>query len=143
ARAGPPPPGPDPPPRTSTPTPHPRERDGRIAVAGPRTAPFLPDMAAAPPVLSRWEIDLTRGVVTQGALGRHPVEFPRVDERRNGRPYRHVYAVEDREFGPGNLPRSSLLRCYDGEAGRSVARDFGVRCAPGGPVCVPKSPRAA
>jgi carotenoid cleavage dioxygenase-like enzyme len=119
------------------------ERDGRIVVDGIRTDRFLSDMASDPPTLYRWEIDLTRGVVTEGALGRHPVEFPRVDERHNGRPYRHAYTVEYREFGPAGLPRGSLLRCYDVETGTSVAKDFGVRYVPGEPVFVPKSGDAA
>jgi carotenoid cleavage dioxygenase len=119
------------------------ERDGRIVVDGIRTERFPADLAAEPPVLYRWEIDLTRGVVTEGALGHHPVEFPRVDERRIGRPYRHVYAVEYRDIGPGGLPRSALLRGYDVEAGTSVAKDFGVRYVPGEPVFVPKSAGAA
>jgi carotenoid cleavage dioxygenase len=115
------------------------ERDGPIVVDGIRTNRFLADPSADPPVLYRWEIDLARGVVKEGALGRHPVEFPRIDERRNGRPYRHAYAVEYREIGPAGVPRSSLLRCYDVEAGTSVAQDFGVRYVPGEPVFVPKS----
>jgi carotenoid cleavage dioxygenase-like enzyme len=119
------------------------ERDGRIVVDGIRTNRFLADMAADPPVLYRWEIDLTRGVVTEGALDRHPVEFPRVDERRNGRPYRYAYAVEYREIRPAGLPGSSLLRCYDVETGTSLAKDFGVRYVPGEPVFVPKSADAA
>jgi carotenoid cleavage dioxygenase-like enzyme len=115
------------------------ERDGRIIVDGIRTDRFLAEVADDPPVLYRWEIDLTRGVVMEGALGRHPVEFPRVDERRSGRPYRYAYAVEYREVGPGNPPRSALLRCYDVEAGTSVVKDFGARYVPGEPVFVPKS----
>jgi carotenoid cleavage dioxygenase-like enzyme len=118
------------------------ERDGRIVMDGIRTDRFLSDMAADPPTLYRWEIDLARGVVTEAALGRHPVEFPRIDERRNGRPYRHAYTVEYRDVGPGNLPRSSLLR-HDVETGTSVVKDFGVRYVPGEPVFVPKSAEAA
>jgi carotenoid cleavage dioxygenase-like enzyme len=119
------------------------ERNGRIVVDGTRTNRFLADMAADPPVLYRWEIDLTRGVVTEGALGHHPVEFPRVDERRNGRSYRYAYTVEYGDVGPASLPRGSLLRCYDVETGTSVAKDFGVRYVPGEPVFVPKSADAA
>ncbi|HLJ94817.1 MAG TPA: carotenoid oxygenase family protein [Gemmataceae bacterium] len=119
------------------------EQDGRIVVDGIRTNRFLADIAADPPVLYRWEINLVRGVVTEGTLGPQPVEFPRIDERRNGRSYRHAYTVEYREVGPGNVPRSGWLRCYDVEAGTSVAKDFGVRYAPGEPVFVPKSADAA
>jgi carotenoid cleavage dioxygenase len=119
------------------------ERDGRIVVDGIRTKGFLADMAADPPLLYRWEIDLSRSVVTEGAMGPHPVEFPRIDERRTGRPYRHVYTVEYRDIGPGNLPRGSLLRRYDVETGTSVVKDFGVRHVPGEPVFVPKAADAA
>src|SRR5207302_239494 len=87
------------------------EQDGRPVVDGIRTNRFLGDPVADPPVLYRWEIDLTREVVTEGALDHHPVEFPRVDERRNGRPYRYAYTVEYREFGPAHQPQSALLRC--------------------------------
>ncbi len=118
------------------------EQDGHIIVDGIRTNRFLADMAADPPVLYRWEIDLTRGVVTEAAIGLHPVELPRIDERRNGRPYRHAYTVEYREAGPGGLPGSSLLRRYDVETGKSVAKDFGERYVPGEPVFVPKSAEA-
>ncbi len=119
------------------------EQDGRILVDGTRTNRFLADMTADPPTLYRWEIDLRRGVVTEGALGHHPVEFPRVDERRSGRPYRHAYTVEYREVGPAGVPGSSLLRCFDVEAGTSVAKDFGARYVPGEPVFVPKAADAA
>jgi carotenoid cleavage dioxygenase-like enzyme len=119
------------------------EWDGRLVVDGIRTERFLADVAADPPVLYRWEIDLARGVVTEGALDRRPVEFPRVDERRNGRPYRYAYTVEYREVGPGNVPCSTLLRRHDVEAGTSVAQDFGARYVPGEPVFVPKSAGAA
>jgi carotenoid cleavage dioxygenase len=119
------------------------ERDGHIVVDATRTNRFLADIAADPPTLYRWEIDRTRRIVTEGALGRHPVEFPRVDERRNGRPYRYAYTVEYREVGPAGLPGSSLLRRYDVETGTSAAKDFGVRYVPGEPVFVPESADAA
>jgi carotenoid cleavage dioxygenase len=119
------------------------ERDGRIVVDGIRTNRFPSDMAAHPPTLYRWEIHLSRGVVAEGALGRYTVEFPRVDERRNGRLYRHAYVVEYRDVGPGGLPGSSLLRSYDVEAGTSIAKDFGDRYVPGEPVFIPKYADAA
>lgn len=119
------------------------EQDGRLVVDGIRLNRFPPDPAADPTILYRWEIDLERGVATEGALGRHSVEFPRVDERCNGRPYRYVYTVESREVGPGGLPGSALLRRYDVQTGTSLAKDFGVRYLPGEPVFVPKSADAA
>jgi carotenoid cleavage dioxygenase len=118
------------------------EQDGRIVVDGIRIDRFPPD-PAAPTTLYRWEIDLQHGVVTEGALDRHTVEFPRVDERRNGRPYRYAYTVESRDVGPSGLPGSVLLRRYDVETGTSVAKDFGGRYVPGEPVFVPRSAAAA
>jgi carotenoid cleavage dioxygenase len=120
------------------------EQDGRIVVDATRTDRFLGDMGSDPPALYRWEIDLARGTVTEGALGPQPVEFPRVDERRNGRPYRHAYTVEYRDFGgPGGQPQSAFLRRCNVEAGTSVAKDFGARYVPGEPVFVPRSADAA
>jgi carotenoid cleavage dioxygenase-like enzyme len=116
------------------------EEDGRIVVDGTRAARFSPD---SPTALYRWEIDLERGIVSEAALGHHTVELPRVDERRTGRPYRYVYAVEFCDFGPGSIPRGSLLRRYDVETGASVASNFGVRYAPGEPVFIPKAADAA
>jgi carotenoid cleavage dioxygenase len=91
----------------------------------------------------RWEIDLERGAVTEGALGPQSVEMPRVDERRNGRPYRYAYTVEYRDHNPMGLPSGALLRRHDVEAGTSVVEDFGPRYAPGEPVFVPRSADAA
>jgi hypothetical protein len=65
-----------------------RNGDGRIIVDGIRTNRFPSAITADPPLLYRWEIALTRGVVTEGAMCHLAVEFPRVDERRNGRPCR-------------------------------------------------------
>jgi carotenoid cleavage dioxygenase len=124
-------------------TANPFEHDGRIVVDGIRLDHFPPTMAFPPTVLYRWEIDLVRGTVTEGALGPHSVEMPRVNERHSGRPYRYAYTVEYRDHGPAGLPRGSLLRRHDVEAGTSVVKDFGARYAPGEPVFVPKSGDAA
>ena len=119
------------------------EAGGRVVVDGIRTDHFPPDRAVPPTALVRWEIDLGRGAVTEGALGPQSVEMPRVDERRNGRPYRYAYTVEYRDHNPMGLPGGALLRRHDVEAGTSVAKDFGPRYAPGEPVFVPRSAGAA
>jgi carotenoid cleavage dioxygenase-like enzyme len=115
------------------------EEGSRIIVDGTRTDRFPPDTTVPPTALYRWEIDLQRGIVTEAAMGHHPVELPRVDERRTGRPYRYAYVLEFRDFGSTSMPQGSLLRCYNVETGTSVANDSGVRYAPGEPVFVPKS----
>jgi carotenoid cleavage dioxygenase len=119
------------------------EHDGRIVVDGTRTNRLMTGPADDPPALYRWEIDLAGGLVTEGELGPQPVEFPRVDERRAGRSYRHAYTVEYRDLAPMGMPRSPLLRRFDAESGTSVAQDFGDRYAAGEPVFVPKSADAA
>ena len=90
----------------------------------------------------RWEIDLTGGVVTEGPIDHRPVELPRVDERRVGRPYRHAYVVEYRDVGPANLPGSAVspLRRRDRQVDHEGLRG---RYVPGEPVFVPKSADAA
>jgi carotenoid cleavage dioxygenase len=79
------------------------------------------------PKLHRWDVDLKRGVVTEHPFEGRIAGFPRVDERRTGKPYRYAYVVEF-EMGPLG-PSGSHLRRYDVEARTSVAKDFGRRYA--------------
>ncbi|WP_345147358.1 carotenoid oxygenase family protein [Nonomuraea rubra] len=51
-----------------------------------------------PPALDRWRIDLTTGRVGQARLDDRAQEFPRMDERRTGRPYRYGYTAVTREL---------------------------------------------
>jgi carotenoid cleavage dioxygenase-like enzyme len=81
-------------------------------------------------------IELDRQLETVG-----PVDFGGIDTAFTA--HRHAYTIEYSEIGPGNVPRSSLLRRYDVDKGRSVVKDFGVRYEPGEPVFVPKSADAA
>jgi carotenoid cleavage dioxygenase len=46
-----------------------------------------------PPVLARWTVDPGSGKVHEEVLDDLPVEFPRFDDRRAGRPYRYAYAT--------------------------------------------------
>jgi carotenoid cleavage dioxygenase len=114
------------------------EQGGRIVVDGVRLDRFPPESAAASTSLSRWEIDLASGIAKETVIDDHVVDFPRVDDRCNGRPYRFAYTVEFRDTSPEGLPRGSLLRRYDVEAGTSVVNDLGLRYAPGEPVFVPR-----
>ncbi len=45
------------------------------------------------PALDRWTVDLTAGQVTEERIDDTAQEFPRVDERLVGRPYRYGYSV--------------------------------------------------
>ena len=46
------------------------------------------------------------------APGEGTIEFPRIDERRTGRPYRFAYTMEYRDVGASSLPAGGLLRRF-------------------------------
>ena len=48
--------------------------------------------------LERWTLDLATGTLTTETLDDRPQEFPRIDERRTGRPHRYGYGAA---FGAG------------------------------------------
>jgi carotenoid cleavage dioxygenase len=78
------------------------DADGRVVVDVVR----LPQAFAneryrateGPPTLDRWVIDPRGGPVKEARLDDRPQEFPRLDERRVGKPYRYGYSIE---VGPG------------------------------------------
>jgi carotenoid cleavage dioxygenase len=47
-----------------------------------------------PTTLDRWTVDLADGKVRETRLDDHPQEFPRIDDRLVGRPYRYGYAMQ-------------------------------------------------
>ena len=91
--------------------------------------------------LHRFRIDRTSGRVSDAALDDRGVEFPRVDPRREGRPYRFGYAVQY-ENGP-DAPAFNALIQYDLERGTSRRHDFGPGRVPGEAVFVPASADSA
>lgn len=62
-------------------------------------APFFPNADGSPPVetesrLCRWRVDVAgAAAVRREVLADAPGEFPRIDERRAGLPYRHAYRL--------------------------------------------------
>jgi carotenoid cleavage dioxygenase len=84
--------------------------------------------------LHRWTLDLTNGAATEESLDDRAIEFPRVDDRRNGRAHRYGYAVHS---GSGVGTQAAALVKYDLRTGNSEVRDFGPGCAPGEGVFVP------
>ena len=66
------------------------------------------------------------------------MEFPRVDERRVGRPARFGYAVETRP-GPAGFAMEAVLVKYDLKAGTTEEHRFGPGRVPGEGVFVPAS----
>jgi carotenoid cleavage dioxygenase-like enzyme len=115
------------------------ERDGILVLEGIRTARF----EASPPRLHRWEVDLTSGLTRERAIDpRRLVEFPRIDDRRTGRPHRYTYLVEPRDF-IDDVPMSGCLRRHDAETGTSLVQDLGPDHLLGECVFVPKGAGAS
>jgi carotenoid cleavage oxygenase len=90
------------------------------------------------PTLDRWTVDLADGKVRESRWDDRPQEFPRVDERRVGKPHRYGYAPAAGERAAG---RSSLLK-HDFIAGRTESHSFGADKALGEFVFHPSSPDA-
>ena len=102
---------------------------------------WRPGTSAVPaPALHRWRIDLGDNRVTETPLDERAVEFPRVDDRRNGLPYRYGYAVYT-ERAIDESTGTALIK-YDLRTGASVVHDFGPGRVPAEPVFVPASPTA-
>ena len=87
------------------------------------------------PTLERWILDPTAGMVKQERLDDRGQEFPRVDERRVGRPYRFGYTTG----AEWNGARDVVIR-HDLEAGTSESRPLGAGTGASEPVFVPRSP---
>jgi carotenoid cleavage dioxygenase len=94
------------------------------------------------PSLDRWTVDLTAGKVVEERLDETSQEFPRVDERLVGRPYRYGYAVG---YAPGTTGISgpdAILK-HDVATRRTQTVSFGPGREPGEFVFVPSSLDAA
>lgn len=90
------------------------------------------------PTLDRWTIDVRRGTVRTQRLDERGQEFPRIDERRAGRPYRYAYTMQVLADG---TPSDTLLR-HDLATGGSTSRAFGRGRQLGEFVFVPNGPDA-
>ena len=115
--------------------------DGRVVVDVVR----MPQLFASeryrategPPTLDRWTIDPHGGPVKEERLDDRPQEFPRLDDRRVGKPHRFGYAVE---IGAGF--RFEALLKHDLREGRTERHEQGPARAFMEPVFVPRSPDA-
>ncbi|SEL30170.1 carotenoid oxygenase family protein [Nonomuraea pusilla] len=99
------------------------------------------------PTLDRWRIDPRAGTVTETRLDDRPQEFPRMDERLTGRPYRYGYTVtttdlkdvfpeeQEMEALPDDAFDNTLIK-HDLERGTGEARVFGRGAYVGEPVFV-------
>ena len=79
--------------------------------------------------------------MSEQPLDDRAVEFPRVDDRRMGAPYRYGYAVYT-EQGVDRGTGTAVIK-YDLRAGVSAMHEFGTGRVPAEPVFVPASATAA
>jgi carotenoid cleavage dioxygenase-like enzyme len=78
--------------------------------------------------LHRWELDPSRGTVTETALDDRPIEFPRIDDRLCGTRHRYGYAV--RNLSSTEESANSLVK-FDLARGTEETHDFGASRFPG------------
>ena len=119
-------------------------RYGRLDFMSPQAAanPSYGDENAAR--MHRWRIDLRAGGVRSTPLDDIITEFPRVDERRVGRPHRFGYTVaREPELSEGAQPVWTAIKKYDLERGTAVTRRFGAGNGAGEPLFVPRHDGAA
>ena len=87
--------------------------------------------------LERWTIDPTRRSVLRRVVDASPQEFPRLDERRFGRPYRYAYAIALPDDGNEQFTGATRLYKHDLDAGTRRVHEFGADRTPGEFVFVP------
>lgn len=90
------------------------------------------------PVLERWTLDLVAGTLSTETLDDRAQEFPRIDERRTGRPHRYGYGAG---FGAG-VEHGPALK-HDLAAGTTAVHDYGPGRVTLEPLFVPRSPDAS
>jgi carotenoid cleavage dioxygenase len=91
--------------------------------------------------LTRWTLDLAGGSVKEERLDDLASEFPRLDERRAGLPYRHGYAgtIVPGEEQPGGF---NAIAHWDLKTGKRREHRLPSGDATGEPIFVPKSDSA-
>ncbi|MFE7627027.1 carotenoid oxygenase family protein [Streptomyces sp. NPDC057509] len=94
------------------------------------------------PTLWRWTLDPRESAVTERQLDSRAQEFPLIDERYTGLPYRYAFTVELDAGQGGALCGPALLR-HDLATGRSERHVLGGGRLTGEPVFLPREARAA
>lgn len=93
--------------------------------------------------LERWTVDPSARTVERIMLDPTPQEFPRLDERRIGRPYRYAYALALPDpIEPRLVGEAPLLR-HDLHTGERLEHRFGPGRVAGEFVFVPREAQAA
>lgn len=91
--------------------------------------------------LTRWRLDLGTGRASETTVDDRQQEFPRIDERLIGRPYRYGYASGLAPDGTGTVDDRILK--HDLVAGSTESHSLGAGTEVGELVFVPRSPDAA
>jgi carotenoid cleavage dioxygenase len=92
--------------------------------------------------LERWTIDPNARSVLRRTIDAAGQEFPRIDERRIGKPYRFVYTTATKNGSAEAITETRLFK-HDLETGRREVHDFGPGRLPGEFVFVPRTADAA
>jgi len=93
--------------------------------------------------LERWVIDPVGRSVHRTVIDQQPQDFPRIDERRSGQPYRYAYTMMLPQVpDPAFLGTDSLLK-HDLQTGARSVHSFGPQRYPGEFVFVPAHADAA
>jgi carotenoid cleavage dioxygenase len=99
-----------------------------------------PDASRAAQRLARWELDLAApGRAVRRRLHDFVCEYPRIDERRTGLPYRYGYLAGIGGPGTGDLFQRGLAR-FDHATGEMAVWDAGPTVAVSEPVFVARGP---
>ena len=86
----------------------------------------------------RWTINPVSQYVERSVIDSNPQEFPRIDERAIGKPYRYAYTMALPNGHTAAFISENHLIKHDLENDRREMHDFGEGCYPGEFVFVPK-----
>lgn len=123
--------------------------DGTIVIDAIRTDRFpslpgsvelLSGRACYPaPLLTRYELEPSTGVVSEACVSRIPCELPSAPHSQVGRDHRLVFAIAGDRLGDGTThvaPFFSKVVRFDRHTGEERVRDFG-HALPGEPLWIP------
>lgn len=121
------------------------DADGRVVldvVAYERVFASAGGGLDTPGRLERWIADPATKRVDRRVIDPAAQEFPRIDERRFGRPHRYVYSGSVPADGNTQLVGATQIYKHDLATGERRVHEFGADRVPGEFVFVPKGPEA-
>ncbi|KQO53254.1 8'-apo-carotenoid 13,14-cleaving dioxygenase [Methylobacterium sp. Leaf85] len=121
------------------------DADGRVVldvVAYERVFASAGGGLDTPGQLERWTADPATGRVDRRVIDPAAQEFPRIDERRFGRPHRYVYTGSVPADGNTQLVGATQIYKHDLATGERRVHEFGADRVPGEFVFVPTGPES-